>query len=231
MRKSMAAEQVISASARIEFRQKLSEVQICQLISQLSVAALPDPIKAFQLLLFMSNRRQPKSSNRGAAFWLDPKVQKWNKCKESSLVIISGTWKTRFYLQDCCAKSIVTLRDAKCPAIWALKSLNVDHVAGQVHVSTIDLLKYIISQAISINKDIHTDAALIPCLTAHLRAESEEEWIGILASVLQGIPFLYIMIDVEVLSKTLGTLTNDFWPAAFIKMISKLSARNIGTIL
>lgn len=232
MRKSMAAEQTINASARIEFHQKLSEVQLTQLLSQLSVVALPDPIKAFQFLLFISKRRQPKSSSRETAFWLDPKIQKWNKCKESSLVIINGTWKTRFHLQSFCANSIAILRDAKCPVIWALKALNTDNTtADQAHVSTIDMLKYIVSQAISINESIHTDAALIPPLKAHLGAKSEEDWINILASVLQGIPFIYVILDVEVLSNTLGTLTKDFWPTAFLRMFSELSKCNIGTVV
>ncbi|KAL7957135.1 hypothetical protein V8C34DRAFT_191020 [Trichoderma compactum] len=229
---SMVTEQGINASARIEFRQRLSEVQLMQLLSQLSVAGLPDPVKAFQLVLFVSRRQQLKSSIKGAAFWLDSRIQKWNKSKDSSLVIINGTWKARFHLQSFCAKSITILFDAKCPVIWALKALNVDRTAAdQAQVSTIDLLKYIISQAISTNKSIHTDAALVPRLMAHIDARSEEDWINILASVLQGISRLYIMIDVEVLSPDLVTLTEDFWPTAFLKMFSKLSARNIGTIV
>ncbi|KKO98166.1 hypothetical protein THAR02_09727 [Trichoderma harzianum] len=231
MKLSMVTEQGINASARIEFRQRLSEVQLMQLLSQLSVAVLPDPIKAFQLLLFVSKKRQPKSSIKGEAFWLDSKIQKWNKDKASSLVIINGTWKTRFHLQSFCAKSIAILFDAKCPVIWALKAVSGDRTAAdQAQVSTIDLLKYVISQAISVNKSIHTDAALVPRL-GHIDAKSEEDWINILASVLQGIPRLYIMIDVEILSQNLGTLTKDFWPTAFLKMFSELSARNIGTIV
>ncbi|KAK4061555.1 uncharacterized protein Triagg1_10264 [Trichoderma aggressivum f. europaeum] len=232
MKLSMVTEQGINASARIEFQQRLSEVQLMQLLSQLSVAVLPDPIKAFQLLLFMSKKRHPRPSIKGEAFWLDSRIQKWNKDKDSSLVIINGTWKTRFHLQSFCAKSIAILFDAKCPVIWALKALNIDKTtADQAQVSTIDLLKYIISQAISVNKSIHTDAALVPRLMAHIDAKSENDWINILASVLQGISHLYIMIDVEVLSQNLGTLTEDFWPTAFLKMFSELSARNIGTVV
>ncbi|KAL6694522.1 hypothetical protein J3F84DRAFT_395546 [Trichoderma pleuroticola] len=232
MKLSIVTEQGITASARIEFRQRLSEVQLVQLLSRLSIAVLPDPIKAFQLLLFMSKKRQPKASIKGEAFWLDPRIQKWNKGKDSSLVIINGTWKTRFHLQSFCAKSIAILVDAKCPVIWALKAFNVDKTAAdQAQVSTIDLLKYIISQAVSVNKNIHTDAALVPRLMAHMDAKAEEDWINILASVLQGIPRLYIIIDVEVLGQNLGTLTKDFWPAAFLKMFSELSARKIGTVV
>ncbi|QYT00428.1 hypothetical protein H0G86_007511 [Trichoderma simmonsii] len=185
MKLSMVTEQGINASARIEFRQRLSEVQLMQLLSQLSVAVLPDPIKAFQLLLFVSKKRQPKRSIKGEAFRLDSRIQKWNKSKDSSLVIINGTWKTRFHLQSFCAKSIAILFDAKCPVIWALKAPNVDKMAAdQTQVTTIDLLKYIISQAISVNKSIHTDAALVPHLKTHIDVKSEEDWINILALVL-----------------------------------------------
>jgi len=71
----------------------------------------------------------------------------------------------------------------------------------------------------------------MPYLKAYLSATTEEEWLSIFTSVLQGIPLLYIIIDVELL-QSLAELTQSFsWPTAFLKIFSGLSQRNIRTVI
>ncbi|RYC62791.1 hypothetical protein CHU98_g3423 [Xylaria longipes] len=99
-------------------------------------------------------------------------------------------------LKHFCVSSIELLRDSKLPVIWALKTLTSDKTTAD-QVSTIDILKYLIQQAVKVNENIHTDAALAPRFGAHLRAKTEEDWVKVLASDLQGIPLVYIVLDVE----------------------------------
>jgi hypothetical protein len=235
LKESISTEQVVNASARIEFRQSLSEIQLAQFITLLSVTMLPDPFKTFQASLFMRNRRRLKPSNSGPHFWLDPKMQIWNRSQSSSLAMIHGTRKLRFHIRDFCTNSISMLRNSKTPVIWALKVMDTQETidsGAEGQVSTIELLKYIISQAVRVNEAIHTDAALTPRLKAYMNATTEDEWLKILASVLQGIPLLYIIIDVELLDNSLAELTEDFsWPAAFLKLFSQLAVRNIKTVI
>ncbi|KAI0971619.1 hypothetical protein F4678DRAFT_431332 [Xylaria arbuscula] len=230
MRDSMATEQVINASARIELRQRLSDIQVNQFLGHLSETMLLDPIKAFEASLTMRNIYRQKSSNNGPAFWLDPKFQAWNRRRDSSLVMIRGTRKMRFHVRGFCTDSIAMLREAKIPVIWALKTISTQEAAVD-QVSTIDLFKYLISQVVSINETMHTDATLTPRLGSYFSARTEEEWVSVLASMLQGIPLLYIILDIEVLSHAVGGLTKDFWPAVFLKMFSELLARNIKTVV
>ncbi|KAI8955133.1 hypothetical protein F4801DRAFT_586999 [Xylaria longipes] len=91
-------------------------------------------------------------------------------------------------------------------------------------------LPYLIQQAIKVNENIHTDAALAPRFRAHLRTKTEEDWVKVLASDLQGIPLVYIVLDVEVLSQSLG-LANSFWPSAFFELFNELSARGVRTVI
>lgn len=72
------AEQAINAPSRMDVSQKLSEIQLAQFLQHISVLNLPEPIKAFQVSLFMSKRSQARPSNREPPFWLDDKTQKWN---------------------------------------------------------------------------------------------------------------------------------------------------------
>jgi len=230
----IATESTINASARIELRQTLSEIQLSQFIAFLSTPKLLDPTRTLQASLFMRNRRRLKKSNTGPSFWLDPRMKDWNQCTTSSLVMINGTRKTRFHVKDFCADSIKLLRDSHRPVIWALKTIAPQESTEtqEEQVSTIEILKCLIAQAIQANASIHTDSALAPRLHAYLAANTEEDWFNILASVLQGIPLLYIIIDVELLHPSLATLTEDFsWPAAFMSIFSGLEQRNVNTVL
>lgn len=231
MRDSMATEQVINASARIELRQQLSQIQLVQFLDQLSVTTLVDPIKAFQRALFLQVRNQHKPGRRAPAFWLDTKVQEWNKSRISSLVIIKGTWKLQSSIRGFCTESIASLRETQTPVIWALKTPGTQERGLVGQVSTIDLIKYLISQAVSVNKAMHTDAALTPHLGCYLSAKTDDEWLSLFTSVLQGIPLLYIILDMEVLSPSLASLNKNFWPSAFLKVFSELWARNVSTVI
>ncbi|KAK8022650.1 hypothetical protein PG993_013417 [Apiospora rasikravindrae] len=227
---SMAAERILQEGARIEFRQQLSEVQLVQFLDHVKVAQMPEPINTFQASLFLSRKRCTRPSARGPAFWLEDKVQRWNQSNTSSLVAVHGTRKMKFHLQGFCVESIAMLRDKKTPVLWALKTIAPEGETTEL-VSSIDLIKYLISQAIAINKRIHTDAALAPSLKSYIGAKTEDDWLNILASVLHGIPYLYIILDVEVLSQSLAGPANGFWPAALFRIFAELSARGSKTVI
>jgi hypothetical protein len=157
--------------------------------------------------------------------------------------MIHGTHKFRFQIKDFCANSISVLQDSGIPVIWAMKTLEQEGIrnTGPIEmtkkgsggkVSTIEILKYLVSQAIRVNKSIHTDAALAPRLKAYLNTTTEQEWFNILASILQGIPLLYIIIDIEVLDSSTVEPSSPFsWPSSFLKIFKELKERSINTVI
>jgi hypothetical protein len=130
-------------------------------------------------------------------------------------------------------ETVSILRKTQIPVIWALKAMDVQNsVAAENKVSTIVLLKHLITQAIQINSALHTDAALASRLKVWLGASTEAEWLGILASALQGIPIVYIIIDIELLDHSLAELTESFLlPAAFLQVFSQMAQRGIKTVI
>ncbi|PVH68572.1 hypothetical protein DL98DRAFT_474721 [Cadophora sp. DSE1049] len=98
--------------------------------------------------------------------------------------------------------------------------------------STIDVLKYLIAQALNLNKTVHTDAAITPWLKSYMGAQTESDWFNVLASIIQGVHLLYIIVDVELLYPSLPVISHGFsWPAAFRSLFAGLVERNVNTIL
>ncbi|KAI1390347.1 uncharacterized protein F4822DRAFT_233452 [Hypoxylon trugodes] len=225
----MSADRNIEAATRVRPPQPSPEIQIDQILAHFASTSLPDPIKAFRASLALSNRHRQRPSNAGPAFWLDGKIQDWNSFRRSSLVMVKGTGGSRFYIRDFCARSIAILQEAKIPVIWALKTMLPNGEATASDVSTVSLLKYLTAQAIHLNNRTQNDETLSLRLRPCQTAETEDEWANILASVLEGIPLLYIIVDIEVLCQSEDL--RRFWPSRLLKMLSDLSGRNNNTVI
>lgn len=231
LRETIVTDQAINASARIELRQDLSEIQLGQLLGLISTSTLLDPIKSLQTAMFMRNRRSKRDKMKKPSFLKNRRLNDWNTTRRSDLAILQGTRRLRFEIKDFCSSSISQLQQKKTPVIWALKAIESAETLGNM-TSTIDLLKYLISQALYINKAIHTDAAVTPRLKAYWGAQTESDWFNLLASVLQGIPLLYIVVDIELLNTSLPDITDGFsWAGSFRSLFAEFLERNITTIL
>jgi hypothetical protein len=216
--------QAVQATSKVVLHQQLSIVQVSEVLVNIAVSQLPNPQAAYQTSFFLARKRRARPSARGPPFWFEDKIQRWNSSATSSLVVVDGTRKMRFHLQWFCAETISVLRESDIPVIWALKTMIPD---GDYHtedgVSSIDLMKYLVSQALLLNPTMHTEAAMAPRLHSFNEAKSESDWINILGSVLQGLPHLYVVLDVEVLNQTSrGGLVN---------LTAKLSEHKVETVV
>lgn len=194
-----------------------------------SAGPLIDPAKSFQCSLFMRSRRNLNLVAASEPFWLMPKVRLWNLAKVSSLVMVKGTFRNRFQIKDFCTNIVELLRDTKVPVVWVLKT--IDLRAGQ-YCSTIDILKHLVSQVVRLNCAIQTDFALSRRLRMFSNATTEDDWFSLLGSVLEGLPQVYFVIDMEMLSSSLPTITKDFsWTSAFLGLFQAMSDRGLKTIV
>ncbi|KAI1466491.1 uncharacterized protein F4812DRAFT_465756 [Daldinia caldariorum] len=222
--------QCIGTPAKIQTRQRLSLDQLHQVLGALTSTPLPDPVEILKSSLVSSDRYLQRASHRRPAFWLNKKIQDWNSSRLSSLVMVKGPSQVRLHMQNFCVRSIAMLREAEVPVIWVLKGTGRNEATSIDDVSTVDLLRYLIPQAITLNKKIHTDEDLSALLAAYRAARTEDDWVNVLASSLEGIPQLYIFVDVEVLSQHQDGLST-FWPSRLLKMFDDFSARNINTVI
>ncbi|KAJ0161402.1 hypothetical protein CTA2_6290 [Colletotrichum tanaceti] len=227
---------VIRESANVHLRHPLSTAQVAAALNIIAVARLPDPMRAYQTSLFLANARRARPSARGPPFWLQEEIQQWNAAVASSLVVVNGTKKTRFHLEWFCAQSIAVLRGSGIPVVWALKTAvpaTEDATPDRSLLSPVDMLKYLVSQAIMANKAVHNDAALASRLKSFADARSEEAWIDLLAAALHGLRHVYVVLDADMMSQAgrSHSSVGGGWPAVFSSLFGKLSDRDAGTVV
>lgn len=111
--------------------------------------------------------------------------------------------------------------------MWALKTPTQTD-----NTTTIDIIKSLILQAININSTLHTESNLSSRLRIYLSAKTEADWLVLLGSVLEDIPLLYIIIDIQLLSTSASELSSGFfWPTGISRLFKELSDRNSKTVV
>lgn len=132
---------------------------------------------------------------------------------------------SRFALKYFCVDIIHQLRAADVPYLLALKINHADGSPGAI--SAIDLLKYLVKQALEYTKGLQTEGSMsLSCARANC-ANSETEWFDILGSVLAAIgKQVYIMLDLGTLDQRFLSPSFDFsWLKAFEGLFARLATR------
>lgn len=187
-----------------------------------------DAMKSLQYCIFM-RKQLPKPNTEAQPFWLSPRFQTWKSAATSSLVIVKGTYTTRYQVKDFCVDAIKLLQSSKIPVIWALKTVEQSVMEA---LSAIDLLKDLTSQALRLNIALHNERSLGLSCTKLLGAGSETDWLDVLATVLAGLPQIYIVIDIEAVNSHHQTIEHGFsWPSVFLDVFRKVSERGVKTMI
>ena len=88
--------QSLNSAALLNTNQRLSDLQLSQIMEYLSDVPLVDPIKTLQYGLAMRNRRFHASRSGSEPFWHSPKLKEWSSASRSSLVAVKGNYQSRF---------------------------------------------------------------------------------------------------------------------------------------
>ena len=223
------AYQSVNSSAHLDTNQRLSDLQVSQIMTFTSGSCSMDAVKSLQYSTFMRNRNRSRFVPAPEPFWLRPTFQTWKSTRDSSLVMIKGNHASRFNIKGFCVNAISLLRDSKVPVLWALKTIENDAVQTP---SIVDLLKSLVCQALRLNDAVHSERSMAFNCTKFQRAETENQWLELLGSVVAGLPQVYVIIDVEAVSPRLRSLNAAFsWPNAFLDFFSKLTDHGCKTVV
>ncbi|RII09750.1 hypothetical protein CUC08_Gglean005740 [Alternaria sp. MG1] len=196
MRGLLISYQSIQTSANLDTNQRLTDLQLNQIMDFLSGANALDPLKVLQYRAFMRARTRARQTraDTGSQFWLNPKFTAWESASSPTMIMVKGEYSTRFQVQSFAVDVINDLRNRTVPTLWALKSVPAD---GATSASAIDVIKGLVCQAIQLSISQHTERSLALSCAQFRAADSVEQWLDLLARTIASLPQLYIIVDLE----------------------------------
>ncbi|EHK48580.1 hypothetical protein TRIATDRAFT_5974, partial [Trichoderma atroviride IMI 206040] len=215
----MASYHAIQSNGILDTNQRLSDLQISQILTHLSNVPLDDPLKSFQHHLFFRKRRAQGTnlSTVTNAFWLSSRFQSLFSTDDSALALMRGNFATRQVLQDLCIDVIDHLRCSNIPTLWALKKAPTP-TNEQAQLSIADLLKYLIFQALQLNESLKTEKTMAWRCAQFQRATTATELFQLLLAALDGLGRqIYLVIDLETIEESLQSVDGFNIVSAFLQ--------------
>ena len=214
--------------AQLDTNQRVSDLQLSQMLTHTANSLLDDPETSYRFGVLIRNKHQ-RGLHRTPKFWLSPRLKDWTTSKSSSLIVVKGSYATRSQARDFGINVIEAVQPASIPVLWALHDNSKSFCET---ISTVDLLKSLVQQAIRINKTFQSEKFCTRSCTRIQSARDEKEWLDILGSVLVGLPLLYIVVNLESLGRNPLAMTEHFsWPLAFLSLFQSLSSRGVATVV
>ena len=175
---------------------------------------------------FKIRRNRRLGSNFGDSDFLasSPKLQSWGNNHQSSQLIIASSFESRRVVRDFATNVIELIHAAKFPVVWALDTRGTIERA----ISTSDLLKYLISQILRQNQSLLNERSAALSAVRFQSARTVGDWLSLFGSILDGLPRLYLVLDVELLQQCL-TSEATTWPERFQELFLALAARGSQT--
>lgn len=203
----------------LDTNQRVSDLQLSQILTHLSNVPLDDPLKSFQHHLFFRKRRAQGTSLSAVTnpFWLSSRFQSLFSTEGSALALMKGNFATRQVLQDFCVDVIEHLRSSKIPTVWALKKVATPN-NEQAQSSVVDLLKYLVFQALQLNGSLKTEKTMAWRCAQFQRATTAAELFQLLLAALDGLGRqVYLVLDLETIEESLQSLDGFNIVSAFLQ--------------
>jgi hypothetical protein len=211
----------------ISTNHRLSDLQFSQIMRSISDTAMLDPTKVFHYLTATRRRTYHNPNNVISRRFLNsPKLRRWTSSEQSDISIIKGNFRSRQALRNFCVEVIEQLRASEVPILLAMNIPQTE--CSTSNISPIDLLKYLIRQALQFRHSSPTEKSMsLNCAPFHCKL-SEAEWFQLLESALADIGRqVYLVVDLELLNRDFGPFDGFPWLSAFLGFFSKLSDRKI----
>lgn len=175
----------------------------------------------------MRKRREYQNRAKDYQFWQSRKLQHWASAAASGLILVKFSCIHRCEARDLATKLVDLFKTMVIPVIWILGT----PVNGSAFrsLSPMNVLKQLVLQALQINHPILSERSTSLNPARFQCATTEQDWFGLLASVLIGIPHLHVVIDISVLSEELGSQL--LWPTAFVSLFDRIASACPSTIV
>lgn len=165
--------------------------------------------------------RQPSDTNFIAN---SSQLQDWGNGLTSTQLLVHGNFESRHATRDFAVDVIELVQGANVPIIWAL---DIGDKERSVYTPS-DVLKYLISQILQQNSGLLDERSAAFSPVRFQNARTLRAWMDLLVSVLQGVPQVFLVLDLEVVEKCLTSETIA-WQDLFQELFSRLADTNSQT--
>ncbi|KAF2112710.1 hypothetical protein BDV96DRAFT_156385 [Lophiotrema nucula] len=212
----------IQFAGLLDTNRRVCEIQFSQLMSFASTTpfATPEVIRNYHTTRRNRNRRRGTGSS--VVFQQCPQLQMWASETKSAEVAICGGFASRRVIRDFAADIIDLILEARLPTLWAL-----DLPDMEIRYSPEDIVRYLVSQVLRKNHTLLNEKSGALSAARYQSASSVEDWFALLGSVLEGMPQVYFIVDMEFLQKSVGGELS--WVLLFRHLFECLKARSLAT--
>ncbi|KAI1169753.1 hypothetical protein F4777DRAFT_571936 [Nemania sp. FL0916] len=231
----------LQSAAMLDTNSRLTDIQFSQIMSSIQELPIWDPEKTYEYHRSLRNRLS-HNTNRTLPdrFWNSPKIRDWFSSKASRVLIVAGTFQSRFSLRNLCVDIIDQLRASDTPVLFALKVAAPElqqsgDGLSQEKVTATHVLQYLVRQALRGTGVLQTERSMsLNCARVH-SATGPYDWFQNLEAALSAFgEQVCLVIDLETLQETEHPTARGgggafSWLAAFVAFFEKLSQRGLVT--
>ena len=183
-------DQSIKASALLDFRNTLSDIQWTQALALVSSACNIDYKSGLEASILIRDKHR-LSSNRSKCtpFWTSSKLQAWNASHQFSSITLRATFKNRLYIRDFGTNVIEQLLKSRVAVLWTLRPKE----ERQYTVS--EVLKSLVQQSLNLVDASQVDSRLPFRLHEFINAQFEDDYVTLLGNILQHLKLVYIIVE------------------------------------
>jgi hypothetical protein len=214
----LAERQIIIQGGHLNTDRRVTEAQLREALMLIEAELRVDHAYSFRRHKFGKSRRQQDFTPTETRISNPHQLQEWASSERSSLIMIQGAYSERFAIRGLCVDLILTLQTKEIPTIWALKSPRRSDTA--MALSTTDILRSLLCQALYLNMNFRSERLISSISAAAQETTNPDAMFDILASTLDGITRVYLIIDIDSLSSFPEKIA---WPSSILTMFRKLA--------
>lgn len=197
----------------------VSDIQYAHILDAVKVE--PTPIDRLQQLESISHRRRRKDRSQPPV--QDPQLynslNRWANGQQSSLLIVQGSVQAILHAQTLAISVVNLLRMESYAVIWAFPTRA--EARGQTSTVGVQMLKYIVAQAMQLNPQMTAPATSSQLSVARFKtAQTEAEWLELLHVILGSLRRVFIVVDASYLFSEFGHKST--WAPGFLKLFERL---------
>jgi hypothetical protein len=153
-------------------------------------------------------------------FWNSGELVEWASTEKSSILLVQGDYQTTEAVEQIALDLVLYLEDHSHPAVWIFND-----ITSSGYLTTAgDIFKQLAIQILQKNPRLHSARYLLHIVEHFQIVSKDTDWFDVIHFVLEGMPNLYMVIDLGILGT--GYETSSSWMEQFSGLFERLRLGN-----